>query len=368
MNAHAMPNSWSDQQDQALVQISNWFRNPDRQVFRLFGYAGTGKTTLARQIALDVKGYVHFGAFTGKAANVLRQKGCSGAGTIHSIIYDSKTKPDGTVRFRKKNKKEFEGVPLIVIDECSMVDEQLGQDLMSFGVPILVIGDPAQLPPVRGAGFFTDHDPDFMLTEVHRQAAENPIIRLSMDIREGKALHHGDYGAVRVISRNDVEQADVTGADQILCGLNRTRANYNRRLREIYGREGEMPENGDRLVCLKNNRDNHLFNGSIWEVTDIQNMSTDHKAITVRSEDTGNAVRCDVLNACWDGSLGDMHWMARKGYDEFTYGYALTVHKSQGSQWNNVMLFDESFAFRDDAARHLYTGVTRAAERLTVVR
>ncbi|MEP4704761.1 MAG: AAA family ATPase, partial [Hyphomicrobiales bacterium] len=188
---------WSSQQDDALRDVARWLSNRDSQVFRLFGFAGTGKTTLARHLAEGVDGEVVFGAFTGKAAHVLRQKGCAGASTLHSLIY----RPAGT-----SEDEEDEGVEqplfairrdapaseadLIIIDECSMVDEELGRDLLSFGVPVLVLGDPAQLPPVKGGGFFTEHEPDIMLTEVHRQAADNPIIRMSMDVREGRDLDY----------------------------------------------------------------------------------------------------------------------------------------------------------------------------------
>ena len=155
-------------------------------MFRLFGYAGVGKTTLARHVAEHAAGEALFAAFTGKAALVLRSKGCDGASTIHSLIY---TRRRGQERRRRRFTLNKDGLAskasLIVIDECSMVDEELGRDLLSFGKPILVLGDPAQLPPVKGGGFFTESEPDVMLTEIHRQAADNPIIRLSQIIRTG---------------------------------------------------------------------------------------------------------------------------------------------------------------------------------------
>lgn len=369
MNAHSSPTSWSGQQSDAIKAVTDWFkarRGP--QVFRLFGYAGSGKTTLAKEIADYVGPKTQFGAFTGKAAQVLRQKGCSNASTLHSLIYKPKDLGDGTLSFRKRSPAEFTDIPLFIIDECSMVDEKLGHDLTSIGVPILVLGDPAQLPPIKGAGYFTDADPDFMLTEIHRQAAENPIIRLSMKIRENERLDYGDYGNVRVISRDEVTQSAVTASDQILCGLNRTRQRYNARLRDIAGREGILPEIGDRLVCLRNDHNLHIFNGSIWEVTRLKRLSDEVQEITVKSEDTGASVKCNVLDACWDDTVAQLPFHERRGNQEFTYGYALTVHKSQGSQWNDVFLFDESFIFKEDRQRHLYTAVTRAAERLTVVK
>ena len=167
------------------------------QVFRLFGYAGTGKTTLAKHLAEDVDGKVAFAAFTGKAALVMRAKGCVGASTIHSLIYRARESGEETPSFDLWDEAPASKAKLIVIDECSMVDADLGRDLLSFGVPVLVLGDPAQLPPISGGGFFTDAEPDMMLTEVHRQAQDNPIVRLSMDVREGRALAYGDDGERR---------------------------------------------------------------------------------------------------------------------------------------------------------------------------
>ena len=186
---------FSPQQDDALVAASRWLKAGDRQVFRLFGYAGTGKTTLARHLAEDVDGDVLFAAFTGKAAQVLRSRGASKASTIHSLIY--RPKGEDVVEDEETGKKEvlptfslnrqspLSKADLIIIDECSMVDEELGRDLLSFGTPVLVLGDPGQLPPVSGGGFFTEHEPDILLEEIHRQARDNPIIELARQVREG---------------------------------------------------------------------------------------------------------------------------------------------------------------------------------------
>src|SRR5215207_4926675 len=176
---------WSPQQEEALRRVAAWLKEGTPQLFRLFGYAGTGKTTLARHVAEAVEGEVAFGAFTGKAASVLRQKGCHEASTIHSMIYRTRESDEGGPLFAINRSGPASQADLIVIDECSMVDAELGRDLLSFGKPVLVLGDPAQLPPVKGGGFFTDAEPDIMLTEVHRQARDNPIIRLSMTIRDG---------------------------------------------------------------------------------------------------------------------------------------------------------------------------------------
>ena len=144
--------SWSPQQDAALKAVAEWLRRGDRPVFRLFGYAGTGKTTLAKHIAEDVDGEVAFGAYTGKAALVLRSKGCPDASTIHSMIYRSRESDEGGPQFVLNRQSPAAKADLIIIDECSMVDEELGRDLLSFGQPVLVLGDPAQLPPGERRG------------------------------------------------------------------------------------------------------------------------------------------------------------------------------------------------------------------------
>ncbi|MBE7186286.1 MAG: AAA family ATPase, partial [Methylobacterium mesophilicum] len=267
---------FSPQQDDALKAVGDWLKRGDQQLFRLFGYAGTGKTTLAKHFASHVDGTVQFAAFTGKAAQVLRSKGAKNARTIHSLIYrprGEETVEDeekGTSRvsptFSLNRQSPIAKAKLIVVDECSMVDEALGRDLLTFGKPVLVLGDPGQLPPVSGGGFFTEAEPDFLLTEIHRQARDNPIVALAQTVREGGTLDYGDFGAARVISRRDVEREAVMKADQVLVGTNRTRRRYNARLRELKGFDGPLPRAGDKLVCLRNDPAKSLLNGSLWQV------------------------------------------------------------------------------------------------------
>ena len=362
---------WSAEQDKALKAVDAWLRAGDSQVFRLFGYAGVGKTTLARHFAEHAMGETAFAAFTGKAAHVLRQKGCAGATTIHALIYRPNRGDDGEegeMSFAIRRDAPASKADLIIIDECSMVDEELGRDLLSFDKPILVLGDPAQLPPVKGGGFFTEAEPDFMLREIHRQAADNPIIRASMDIREGRTPE--DYGgACRIISKDELETEDVMAADQVLVGTNRTRKRFNERIRTLKGFAESLPEAGEKLVCLRNNKKKGLLNGGVWTVTLRKAPRGKRARMLVAPEDGGGkAVSISVPMKMFTDGPENTPFPERKGADEFDYGYALTVHKAQGSQWDNVVLFDESYAFREHSARWLYTGVTRAAERLTIVR
>src|SRR6201982_1026515 len=232
--------TFTPHQEQALQAAADWLKaRPGRsgtpQVFRLFGFAGTGKTTLARHIADGVDGEVKFAAFTGKAALVMRNKGCDNASTIHSLIYRARESGVEQPSFELWGDAPASKAKLIIIDECSMVDAELGRDLKSFATPLLVLGDPAQLPPIQGGGFFTETEPDAMLTEVHRQAADDPIIHMSMAVGGGERLEPGRYGESEVVRKAALDPARVLDADQVLVGRNVTRRSYNARLGERRG-------------------------------------------------------------------------------------------------------------------------------------
>lgn len=383
--------NWSLQQARAIDMAAEWFDSPEGQIFRLFGFAGTGKSFLAMHLAQDLN--VAFCAFTGKAALVLQRKGCTGASTIHRLIYKVREKPifkDGKqvgveFEFTRKEKEELAGIDLIIVDECSMVDEELGRDLESFGIPILVLGDPAQLPPVKGTGYFTEHTPHITLTEIHRQARDNPIIELSRQVREGNGrLEPGRYGESRVFRRKSFEQLDLQSPEQVICGLNKSRTALNKLMREQLGYAG-LVEVGEKLVCLRNQHKKGLLNGSLWEITDTepdfpaeidpdtgeqQTFVLPKEAVPfeLRSLDFPDApeVLAWTHPAFMLGDPKSLAWDRHRNYSEFTYGYALTCHKAQGSQWDDLLVINESYAFRDDRMQWLYTAITRAAERVTI--
>ncbi len=416
---------WSPEQDRALCRVAEWMKNGDQQVFHLFGFAGTGKTTLARHFSEGVNGRVLGAAYTGKAAYVMRQKGFSEATTIHSLIYHSKGQSQALLKelevelaevlhelsvemaqedrddpesrakyidtnptvmtlrtkiaaerdtqaqpmFTKNLASEVRGAGLVVIDECSMIDGRMGQDLLSFGTKVLVLGDPAQLPPVFGAGFFTeDVKPDIMLTDIHRQAKDNPIIAMATKVRNQEQLDLGSYGESQVVEKEYIGPEHALEASQILVGRNKTRSATNHRMRSLLGNNenDKLPVEGDKLVCLHNNHDKGLLNGAIWYASDIGQISEDRVYMTVTPEDGGYSQEIDAHAALFRGE--EVHWTERRDAEQFTYGYALTVHKSQGSQFNNVLLFDESWCFKKDRWRWLYTGITRAAEKVVIVR
>jgi exodeoxyribonuclease V len=204
---------------------------------------------------------------------------------------------------------------------------------------------------------------------VHRQAHDNPIVHLSMRVREGGRLEPGIFGESRIIRRREIDVAAVMRANQVLVGLNRTRRLYNTRLRELNGYRDPMPAEGEKLVCLRNDKTKGLLNGGIWKVHALRGIRNDFVRMDVLPEDESRrrAVDVAVLRHFFDGADEDIPFVLRRESDEFTYGYALTVHKAQGSQWDDVVLFDEAYAFREHRTRWLYTGLTRAARRISVV-
>jgi len=359
----------SEQQGDAATAVQNWLRDPSgKPWFYLAGYAGSGKTTIARVLAENARSVV-YAAFTGKAALVLASKGCTPSSTIHGLIYKIKDPESPVPEFVLDDGSEAATVSLIIVDEVSMVSEDLAQDLLSFGTRILVLGDPAQLPPVRGTGFFTSKKPDFMLTEIHRQAAESPIIRMSMDVREGRGLKVGAFGTSVVMTRDGMTPEMVLDADQVIVGLNKTRRRYNARVRELMGHVGRFVI-GERVVTLKNDKQRGVLNGALWDVLEIKSSDEYESTIVVSPLDAGMTqcpVEVHTHHAWLDGTENDMDWRKKKFYDPVDYGYVLSCHKSQGSQWDNVLVFDESAYFREDHKAWLYTAITRAADRVTVV-
>lgn len=410
--------NWSPQQDRALSAVSGWLEDPgDKQIFRLFGYAGTGKTTMARHLAGGVSGGVIFAAYTGKAASVLRASGAPDARTLHSLIYIPKERsrtqllalqktlsevdqmikeagdpqPSHLVERRAKMMKlveaeersasrpafdlnlesDLRGASLLVVDECSMVDDAMASDILSFGVPVLVLGDPAQLPPVSGEGAFTNARPDIMLTEIHRQARDNPIIDLATRIRSGDPLPLGRYGDSEVTERTGPERA--IAADQILVGLNRTRVSTNARVRQLRHLDADpYPGDGEKLVCLRNDKEFGFLNGTLHIQKGPSTLAGGYVNLNIVPEDSpeGLPVLVPAHPEWFKGDPKDIGYWDRKNAQEFTFGYALTCHKAQGSQWSDVLVIDESESFRqaDTSRRWLYTAVTRAKERVTVVR
>lgn len=407
------------EQAEAKAAMLSWFEgwyngSHDQQIFRIFGFAGVGKTTT---IEATVEGlalpngkpaFVVYGAYTGKAALVMRRAGVP-ANTIHSLIYvpifpdketcdklkqeikkarkaSPRSKPliksltdqlreASTLTFEVNADSELMKADLAVLDECSMVNGEMLQDLLGFGKPLLVLGDPGQLPPIKGTGALIDVKPDVMLTKIHRQALENPIINLSMRAREGLNIPLGEYGTSTHVAFREVSKSDFLKFDQILVGKNKTRRVINQRMREILGfpTDSPYPVVGDKLICLKNNKKRNLLNGLICKVTDVVDEYDTTIEMLILTEDD-NEISVRVSKAYFDeydhpGTLADMNWTDFRNCEEFDYGYAITVHKAQGSQWDNVGFYDDRMLAWNKIQRRrwLYTGITRAIESITLM-
>ena len=399
----------SPDQQRALKAVRRWLANPNRkQVFRLFGYAGTGKTTIARELVAGLDN-VMFATFTGKAALVLQSKGCEPAVTIHSLIYQPKEKSKETLErlealvkaqeeappelrderrlkellflrdAEKKNLKSpkfsrnpdstLKELDLLVVDEVSMVDAQMAQDLMSFKTPILCLGDPGQLPPVKGTGYFIQDEPDVLLSKIHRQAEGDPIIELAAKARAGKELDYGTYGDSRVVPKGQTAPAELAKFDQVLVGTHKTRHKANRAIRKALGYHvSGLPVEGEKLICVRNDKESGLLNGSMWECLDCKVVDDDVVWLTVREWGSDNyPLQLTAFRHWFEGRDEDLTGWEMKEHQCFDFGWAITCHKSQGSQWGSVAIIDESHIFRSSSKQWLYTAITRAADSVHII-
>jgi exodeoxyribonuclease-5 len=370
--------TWSSQQLAALEAIDTWLNQRTKPWFYLSGYAGTGKSTIAAEIGRRYRKVV-FGAYTGKAAAVMREKGCEEARTIDSLIYRPDLEISCTVHCpnppcadrcrhvreriigRTLNEEsKVANADLVVVDEVSMVGQQMGEDLLSFGTPVLVLGDVAQLPPIGNAGYFTKREPDYQLTEVHRQACGSPVITLATRARQGWPLRRGSYGDSAVV--DGMYTSDMLKFDQIICGTHKTRHQVNKDVRRARGFAGPTPEPGEKVICLKNNRSKGLLNGTLWTVLQAEPAGRGFIAMTVEDEDLDSVEVIAPVEgfASHDGNGSDLP------EQPFAFGYSVTCHKAQGSQWNSVLVVDESAVFREHRSRWLYTAITRAIQQVVI--
>jgi len=364
-----------DQSD-AVDKLSDWFLDERSNRFVLLGLAGTGKTTLINffvdKLGLD-RSSIAFAAYTGKAAMVLRSKGIH-ASTIHRLIYEPVI-IGKTIEFKKKRELSST-IRLIFIDECSMVSDNIRNDLESFNIPIVYIGDHGQLPPIvkDGAVNIVMANPDIVLEKIHRQALDNPIIYLSMLARSSQFIQYGKYGdKVVKVSRSEISDEFVSSAPQILCGKNATRIHINDVCRQDRGYINPGPVYGDRLICTKNNWHLGLINGMTGELQSVPMLYAEAKTPYYKKfdfvSDEGDSwedlkVDATTFNKEKTEFVRDI---SKKNLDNFDFGYAITVHKAQGSQYEAVLLMEERMGDSEFHARWLYTGITRAINRLIIV-
>lgn len=383
------------QQVHALYDIENWWSKSDDQVYEISGAAGTGKTFLVNyfidRIGLDPS-EVAFVAFAGKAAMQMARNGLP-AQTIHSLIYDHRKILDldenGKVQINPVTRKPlmkyefvlkeslFKKPKLIVIDEASMVNKTIGEDILSFGVPVIALGDLNQLPPVIGNPYFLT-DPDYILTQIMRQSENDPIVWLSQRVLNGKKLEYNSYGSSSVGTKDSLDDYRLLNTDIVLTGTNKLRKYMNKFYREklLKIRRPELPDVGEKIICVKNNWSRSI-NDSIYmtnglsgfvEYRDIESFNGKSLTIDFRPDFLQKKfknVRIDykrLYDLYPDDTINPLNKL-----DQFDFAYAITVHKSQGSQWPDVTYLDEKSGWDADTYKKLlYTAITRAQKAIHI--
>ena len=381
---------FSEKQLNILDSILQWYKENKIQYITFGGYAGTGKTTLLGYLGQHLhkenkKIKIAYCSYTGKAARVLQHKlrdakaihSSDYVGTIHGLIYKAIVDDrDNIVGWEKKLQEEFP-YTLIIVDEASMVTKQIWDDLLSFNVPILATGDHGQLPPVEGS-FNLMLNPTLKLEEIFRQERDNPIIKVSEIARRYGHIPQLDFSdTVRKISKKDENTQEFLTSklesfdDQtmVLTGYNRTRVELNKGIRQLLEFDSPTPQSGDRVICLKNNSQMNIFNGMTGTVLDISKSKDGHfydAEIVLDGEDD---IFVGPISIDQFGKAETLTQYLPENMNLFDFGYALTVHKAQGSQAKRVIVFEERFPQMSDDnwRRWLYTAVTRAEEELYII-
>jgi exodeoxyribonuclease-5 len=421
----------SEAQAKAIAVIRDWYlnRRHQQQTLRVFGFAGTGKTTITN-LAMQALGLepmtpgglggVLFAAFTGKAVLVMTRKGTP-AQTIHSLIYrNSEASPEEIARvtedlaalerdlprmgaaergfaqaqiaqlklrldhihepqFVLNPQSDLRDADLLVLDEVSMVGKQMAEDLLAFGKPILVLGDPGQLPPVKDEGFFVKGEPDVMLTEIHRQAADSPILRLATLARRGEPIPFGSFDEnVWKMSRHDVTPAQLLRSGQVICSTNAMRRRLNMAMKQAAGFASDYPTGaGEKIICLRNRHDLGLINGMFLTLSAVRPHPHNPRAFRAEIQ-TEDGVAIAGEQDFWRGEYDDHvlfdpnrnrhEWATRRGLIESSWGYAITCHKAQGSQYPTVIIVDDGFGrSAEERNQWLYTAITRAERGLLIL-
>lgn len=372
------------------------------------GYAGTGKSTLVKEIIEELKlpsSRVCFAAYSGKAANVLRQKGNLNSLTIHKLIYHAVLQPNGEYDYVPV--EDLDDYSLIVIDEVSMVPQNMIDQLLSYGVHIIFLGDPFQLPPVdTDNGNHLLDTPHVFLDEIMRQAEDSEIVSLGYKIRKFQPVEFGCGRDTAVIPNRKLNNKTLLWADEIICATNKTRHALNSYVRGLLGR-GELPEVGDKVICLHNyweiasDEEMPLTNGCIGYIESIKETvfsvprlcakrcSVQSVPVLVCSLKTENGKYTDLVIDKNELMTGKRTLTGKDEYEiltvfnkmdkagiahmhipmSFNYGYAITCHKAQGSEWKNIVIKEEWFPTdKEEHARWLYTAVTRASEKVVIAR
>jgi len=411
-----------DEQNRICEYVTNLitrfsYRKIEKGFITIGGYAGTGKTTLISKI-LDSVGprmnpRIGILAPTGRAALNLKRKIIDFGlnednyfiGTIHSLLYRPVVVDNVLVGWERKDKDEI-GVDFVFVDESSMVGTEQWIDLIDNDLFIVAVGDHGQLYPIKtdlinsqtnySVKFKVNSlqkeifNPNFELKTIHRQLEDNPIIKLSMEVRNGKSIKNGLYGknvfklnwkdpvCKQIFDKINFEDQDLI----MLTNTNNTRSILNDDVREKLKYSRHEPYPGEKIVCLSNNRHLGIMNGELFTVEWLMHFDKYYYDITIKSENSdlmfSVLARKDIFGSVDYSKIQKVEKLSsstslelrkRGGECRFDFGYAISVHKSQGSQWKKVILFEERNRYQNDDEwkRWLYTGVTRPTEKLFII-
>lgn len=382
------------EQKSALLAIFDWLSKKEQPVFRLGGYAGTGKSTMMGVVRIILhkkkpEWKVAFASFTGKATQVLRSKlaqqqathSHDSISTLHSLLYAALTDKEGQIiGWKRKNELDFN---LLIIDEASMVTEEIWRDIEFFNIPVLAVGDHGQLPPVNSM-FSLLNTRDFTLSQIHRQAAESPILQVAELARRTGEIPIKHFGSgVEKFNRQtndagvllDEYISQVSEDTLFLTGFNSSRIKMNATARAARFKDPEHPESGDLVVCLKNDWEVGIYNGMTGVISSIgTGKRVNDQVVSYEAEitdSTGAIIYSGLIAAEQFNKPETLKFskIQQKTIGQlFDYGYCLTVHKAQGSQAKKVVLIEERSKHMSDSdwKRWLYTAVTRAEEELYI--
>ena len=373
----------NEQQLEAWNMICNWLEDKDDKQFVLSGHSGTGKSHLISKLIKKLKEeFINYNvmSFTGKAVDVLRNRGIEEAQTIHSTIYMPITDGEGNITDWELR---FDMVgDLIIIDEYSMLSEKIIEDLRLFDRKILFVGDNFQLPPVGEDENFLEKYTNYTLTKIVRQAESNPVIKYANKIRLGETLNYveesNEVGSFKIVKRKDPRIKDLLlSVDQVLCGTNRLRTKINEYIRLEKGYLTDLPQKGEKIMCLRNNKKHEVFNGQIMEVARF-NKSYEligEKVCNMFVE--GKDKPITAHNSMFLNEKGKIPFIKyRNKYEKkivedinfFDYSYAITTQKSQGSQFKDILVYGYDGKWMGDMFRRwLYTAITRCEKDCTVI-
>lgn len=393
-----MSEQLNDGQAQLIDKMITWFNDWESghrianhpQWFAYSGAAGTGKTFSVKEfinrLGLAPDEYICC-AYVGKAVLNL-QKHDLPACTIHSLIYNTiveKVIDDddggyGPIKYKLRMifaLKEHlpENLRLIICDEATMVNNDFRDKMLSFGLPIIFIGDMNQLPPIFGISEVMMY-PDHILTQIMRTAEDDPIVQLSQMVLNDIPIEVGQYGLSRVVESHPIDNSLLDDFDIIICGKNATRDRLNQTImHDLLHRKDNVPFLGAKVINRQNNWDIavdgiSLTNGLIGEITNVI-KSTAYKGYYTID------FRPDFMDSDFEDLKVDRQYIladynTRKDfgiskYEKFEYAYAITCHLSQGSEWNRVLFIDEPFWDREMTQKLRYTAITRAAVMIEIV-